>query len=560
MLLGALLFFSYSNSLKAQVKIGGNPAVVDPNAILELESTRKGLLLPRLTDAGFQLLNASPTIANGLLIYLSQPSGALQPGFYVRQNNQWQLIDASGGASSPWRINGNGFPAGQSPWLGTSSANPFTIRTNNLPRLGIDENGVFNFTGTGYSFAGVGAAAPTDNDVLVINASGQIFKKDLSLVSVTSLNGLSGALNLDISAATHAQAAFTTTAGSPVISLELPIMQDHTTQQYGFITAADYEKLKNLTAANAFTFADFVADDALANNGGKFEWTGTQWELRLNEAGENRAGIVTTGAQTFAGDKVFKGNVTLGSASSQLNINGPVMFNSLVDIDAAATEYNVLLSNSGKLLRSVTVPKWKFGGTGISGISIVDGATTHPAVAGTTADGTLTFEMVKTGTDFAITPGTNKITFDMPDASATADGLITKDAQEIGGTKTFKGEIVANGASNALKVDGGLKIKHRALDASGNVLESDYVLLVKGNNGSPEVPVTLQPAASNSGRVYVFTRLPQSGVSSDDESTSVVRIRDAGTIVAEISEPYTSITILSDGTKWIVVSRSMGGI
>lgn len=34
---------------QAQVKIGNNPAVIDPNAILEMESTSKGMLLPRMT-------------------------------------------------------------------------------------------------------------------------------------------------------------------------------------------------------------------------------------------------------------------------------------------------------------------------------------------------------------------------------------------------------------------------------------------------------------------------------------------------------------------------------
>ncbi|MCP9764023.1 hypothetical protein EGI31_13790, partial [Lacihabitans soyangensis] len=38
-------------SASAQVKVGDNPTVINPNAVLEMESTTKGLLLPRMTTA-----------------------------------------------------------------------------------------------------------------------------------------------------------------------------------------------------------------------------------------------------------------------------------------------------------------------------------------------------------------------------------------------------------------------------------------------------------------------------------------------------------------------------
>lgn len=50
----------------AQVKIGSNPTLVDPSAILELESTEQGLLIPRMSISE-RLLISSP--ANGLLIF-----------------------------------------------------------------------------------------------------------------------------------------------------------------------------------------------------------------------------------------------------------------------------------------------------------------------------------------------------------------------------------------------------------------------------------------------------------------------------------------------------------
>lgn len=50
----------------AQVKIGANPTTVDPSAILEMESSTQGMLVPRMSSAS---RDAIATPANGLLIW-----------------------------------------------------------------------------------------------------------------------------------------------------------------------------------------------------------------------------------------------------------------------------------------------------------------------------------------------------------------------------------------------------------------------------------------------------------------------------------------------------------
>ncbi len=62
-LLGCLLLSSASI---AQVKIGNNPTSVDPSAVFEIESTSKGVLVSRMTNAQ---RDAIATPANGLLIF-----------------------------------------------------------------------------------------------------------------------------------------------------------------------------------------------------------------------------------------------------------------------------------------------------------------------------------------------------------------------------------------------------------------------------------------------------------------------------------------------------------
>lgn len=61
-----LIFFSQFS--QGQIKLGNNPASIDPAALLELESTTWGLLLPRMTTAQRDVLpmDSRPV---GLLIY-----------------------------------------------------------------------------------------------------------------------------------------------------------------------------------------------------------------------------------------------------------------------------------------------------------------------------------------------------------------------------------------------------------------------------------------------------------------------------------------------------------
>ncbi len=49
----------------AQIKIGDNPGTIDPNAVLDLESTNKGFLLPRMTT----VLRTAMTPSNGMMVY-----------------------------------------------------------------------------------------------------------------------------------------------------------------------------------------------------------------------------------------------------------------------------------------------------------------------------------------------------------------------------------------------------------------------------------------------------------------------------------------------------------
>jgi hypothetical protein len=80
-------------SVYAQVKIGDNPTVINPNSLLELESNTKGLLLPRLHLTATN--NPAPLAAfvEGMFVYNLAVNGAadtaVTPGLYYCDGTKW---------------------------------------------------------------------------------------------------------------------------------------------------------------------------------------------------------------------------------------------------------------------------------------------------------------------------------------------------------------------------------------------------------------------------------------------------------------------------------------
>ncbi|MCP4437583.1 MAG: hypothetical protein GY810_01405 [Aureispira sp.] len=108
LLIGILLsLLCLSLSISAQVKIGDNANSIHPASVLELESTNKGFLPPRVPLTNIN--NWSPLAGaaiEGMVVY--SEGGALANGFYYWDNTQWQRLSAAQDAE--WldaNINGN---------------------------------------------------------------------------------------------------------------------------------------------------------------------------------------------------------------------------------------------------------------------------------------------------------------------------------------------------------------------------------------------------------------------------------------------------------------------
>jgi hypothetical protein len=148
----ALLFSTVS--VAQNVAINGTGAAPAASAMLDISSTTKGLLAPRMTTAQRTAIAAPAT---GLLVY-DTTVGA----FYYYDGAVWRLMITS---TTGWTLAGNSIAAAD--FIGTTNAQAFRFYCNNVERFRInptDGETVFGATASPYAgdeVAGVATAVLT---------------------------------------------------------------------------------------------------------------------------------------------------------------------------------------------------------------------------------------------------------------------------------------------------------------------------------------------------------------------------------------------------------------
>src|SRR5438045_1252986 len=97
-----LIAFSFFCSLSQAQNVGIGTLTPDPSAILEINSTTKGLLIPKMTIAQKNVL-ISP--ATGLIIFLTDSTSGLYYNSGTSSIPVWERMVTS---KSAWQLSGNG--------------------------------------------------------------------------------------------------------------------------------------------------------------------------------------------------------------------------------------------------------------------------------------------------------------------------------------------------------------------------------------------------------------------------------------------------------------------
>ena len=114
-------------AVSQSLSVNTDGSTAHPSAILDVKSTAKGLLVPRMSKTDKGLI---PSPATGLLIFQDTPDSI---GFYYYTGTKWAWLDtASGNANLGWLTTGNSGINPTNNFLGTTDPNSLRFRYNNM--------------------------------------------------------------------------------------------------------------------------------------------------------------------------------------------------------------------------------------------------------------------------------------------------------------------------------------------------------------------------------------------------------------------------------------------
>ena len=130
-----------SKQADAQMKIGDNASVIHPDAILELQVSNKGLLLPRVALTSTTSPAPLGSFVNGMVVFDTVTVNDVTPGIYYCDGTKWLRLSTSTTSTGGWSLTGNAGTNPATDYIGTTDNNPLVVRTNGSERMRVSQNG-----------------------------------------------------------------------------------------------------------------------------------------------------------------------------------------------------------------------------------------------------------------------------------------------------------------------------------------------------------------------------------------------------------------------------------
>jgi hypothetical protein len=231
-----LVFIAFiSTSVSAQIvqKYGDNNGAINSNSVLELESSNKGLLLPRLALTSTTAVTPLSAHVQGMTVYNTATAGDVTPGIYTNSGAAWVRVTDSAILSSYLPLTG-GSISGQLRSTVVTGTAPFAVdSTTPVTNLSIGGNaatattatnatntGITNDTTTAVAVYPTFVTSNTGNLPQKVTSTKLSFIPSTGILSATgfsgsgaSLTGTASALSIGGNAATATTATNATNTG-----------------------------------------------------------------------------------------------------------------------------------------------------------------------------------------------------------------------------------------------------------------------------------------------------------------------------------------------------------
>ncbi|MEO6252959.1 MAG: tail fiber domain-containing protein [Ferruginibacter sp.] len=305
-LLAIYAFAVASTNLSAQsLAINTTGASAHASSVLDVNSTNKGMLIPRVALTGTIDVTTILSPATSLLIYNTATVSNVVPGYYYWGGSSWTKVVTG----TAWSLAGNSGTAAATDFIGTTDNVPLSFRINNQKSGLIDVSGnVF----LGYQAGNVNATIA--NTGIGFNA--------LNLTTNGSDNTATGYLAM----ASNTNGTGNTATGSWVLS---------------FNTVGSFNSAYGINSmAHVSTGANNSAFGAYALDGGSF-MTGNDNTAGGYQAMKNNLGGNKNAA--LGRDALYNntsGNENTGIGYEALYSNGPGNFNTATGAKTLRNNYN----------------------------------------------------------------------------------------------------------------------------------------------------------------------------------------------------------------------------
>lgn len=303
------------------VAINADGSAPNTSAILDIKSSSKGMLVPRMTTAQ---RTAVTTPAPGLLVYDTDSKS-----FWFYNGTAWSNLSAS--ATAGWSLTGNSGTSKATNFVGTTDNQPLRFRVNNLWAGEIQPATGNVFLGlrtgqkntTGYSNVGIGRSA-------LFNAS---LNSNIVAVgdSVLYNNGLNGDPEYDgvNNTAIGSKAMFSNTTGYDNTANGFQSLYLNTTG--GDITATGYQALYGNTLGNYNTA-----------NGSQALYTNTTGGSNTAIGYQSLFGNTTGSSNTASGLGALYSNTT---GNYNIGMGVEALYNNVAGNNNTATGFQALRTN-----------------------------------------------------------------------------------------------------------------------------------------------------------------------------------------------------------------------